>query len=168
MPLSFQISTSFHYLIVENSMRSWYIKIGLTSPVHSFKPQVKSQPTHCVMTICFRSLPQFIKLCSYFSAFWKRISHFYHGNIRNPCHLHSWNHSPTSLRFILRLGRTPYSNMKSFRQRSCGCTETPEHLFLQCNLSLHHRNLILLTLKTPCSMKIFMINLNTLLLPIKL
>jgi len=34
-------------------------------------------------------------------------------------------------------------NMKSFRQCSCGPTETLEHLLLQYKLFLHHRNLCL-------------------------
>ena len=49
---------------------------------------------------------------------------------------------------MFRLGHSPLNNnMKSFGQCSCGSTETLEHLFLQCSLTLHHRNLLLLTLK---------------------
>ena len=56
--------------------------------------------------------------------------------------------SPTSLRCMFRLGHSPLNiNMKCFRQCSCGYTETLEHLLLQYNLPLHHRNLLLLTLK---------------------
>jgi len=55
------------------------------------------------------------------------------------------NASPyaTSLRSMFRLGHSP----KSFRMCSCGSTETLEHLLLQCNLTLHHRHLLLPTLK---------------------
>jgi len=58
----------------------------------------------------------------------------------NPC--------ATSLRSMFRLGRSTLNiNMKAFRQCSCGSTETLEHLLLHCNLTLHHRHLLLLTLK---------------------
>jgi len=45
---------------------------------------------------------------------------------------------------MFRLGHSPLNiNMKSFRQCSCGSTETLERFLLQCNLSLQLRNLLL-------------------------
>jgi len=45
--------------------------------------------------------------------------------------------------------------MKSFGQFSCGSTETLEHLLLQCNLTLHHRDLLLTLKNTLLNEKIY-------------
>jgi len=98
--------------------------------------------------VLWNSLPQYIKLSSSFAAFKNRITLFYHGKNRNIWHLQGPNSSATSLRCIFCLGHSPLNtDMKSFRQCSCGSTETLEHFLLQCNLTSHHRNLLLLTLK---------------------
>jgi len=149
------------------------IKTGLTSPVlHSFLPQTlgeisaysfrhannfqlplsKRSPVHNSFfnkaPVPGNFLPQYIKLSSSFAAFKNRITLFYHGMNCNIWHLQGSNPSATSLRCVFRLGHSPLNiNMKSFRQWSCGSTETLEHLLLQCNLTLHHRHLLLLTLK---------------------
>ena len=99
--------------------------------------------------VLWNSLPQYIKLSSSFAAFKNRVTLFYHGKNGNIWHLQGSNPFATSLRCMFRLGHSPLNiNMKSFRQCSCGSTETLEHLLLQCNLTLHHRHLLLLTLKT--------------------
>ena len=98
--------------------------------------------------VFWNSLPQYIKLSSSFSAIKNRITLFYHGKNRNIWHLQGSNPSATSLRCMFRLGHSPLNiNMKFFWQRSCGSTETLEHLLLQCNSTLHNRNVLLLTLK---------------------
>ena len=51
-------------------------------------------------------------------------------------------------------------NMNSCRQCCCGSTEILGHLLLLCSLSLHHRKLLLPTLKIPCSTKKFVISHN--------
>jgi len=98
--------------------------------------------------VLWNSLPQYIKLSSSYAACKNRIILFYHGKNRNIWHLQKSNPYPTSLRCMFRIGHSPLNiNMKSFRQCSCESAETLEHL-LQCNLTLHHRHLLLLTLKT--------------------
>ena len=96
--------------------------------------------------VLWNSLPQHIKSSSSFAA--NRITVFCHGKNRNIWLLQGSNPSATSLRCVFRLGHSPLNiNMKSFRQCSCGSTETLEHLLLQqCSLTLHHRNLLLLTI----------------------
>jgi len=119
--------------------------------------------------VLWNSLPQYIKLFSSFATFTNRITLFYHGKNRNIWHLQGSNPSATSLRCMFRLGHSPLNiNMESFRQCSCGSTETLEHLLLQCNLTLQHRNLLLLTLKIPCLTKKFIVSHNILLSQIKL
>ena len=110
---------------------------------------MSSHPVHESFTVGREnkvdSLPQCIKLSSSFAAFKIRITSFTMARIAifgtGKSQIHPLPHYA-----VFRLGHSPLNiNMKSFRQCTCGSTETLEHL-LQCNLTLHHRNL-LLTLK---------------------
>jgi len=146
------------------------IKTGLTSPVlHSFSPLTlgeisaysfrhannfrlplsKRSYVHNSFfykaPVIWNSLPQYIKLSSSFAAFENSIILFYHGKNHNIWLLQGSIPYATSLRCMFCLGRRPLNlNMKSFRQGCCGSTETLEHLLLQCNLTLQHRNLLTL------------------------
>jgi len=77
-------------------------------------------------------------------------------------------HRATSLRSMFRVGHSFLNINMSYRQCSCGSTETLGHLILRCSLSLHHRNLLRITLKLSCSTKNSIISHITLLSLIKL